>query len=61
MLEVTDLPAERSQSGLVLLLRIMTAHAMSNATVLQSQRFVQEGKTPEHQRYPGRIGDFNLL
>ncbi|XP_043277126.1 protein turtle homolog B-like isoform X2 [Venturia canescens] len=53
MLEVTDLPPERSRSGLVLFLRIMTAHAMSNATVLQSQRFLQEqGKSPEHRRYP---------
>ncbi|KAG7202848.1 hypothetical protein KM043_009999 [Ampulex compressa] len=52
MLEVTDLPAERSQSGLVLSLRIMTAHAMSDATVLHSPHFVQEGKTQEHQRYP---------
>lgn len=54
MLEITDLPAERSYSGLVLSLRIMTEHAMSDATVLHSPHFVQEGKTPEHQRYPGR-------
>lgn len=55
MLEVTDLPAERSQSGLVLSLRIMTAHAMSDATVLHSPHFVQEGNTnKEHHRYPGR-------
>lgn len=55
MLEVTNLPAERSQSGLVLSLRIMTAHAMSDATVLHSPHFVQEGNTnKEHQRYPGR-------
>ncbi|KAK2586782.1 hypothetical protein KPH14_011809 [Odynerus spinipes] len=52
MLEVTDLPAERSHSGLVLSLRIMTAHATSDATVLHSPNFVQEGKTQEHQRYP---------
>ncbi|XP_024935494.1 nephrin isoform X2 [Cephus cinctus] len=52
ILEVTDLPAERSQSGLVLSLRIMTAHATSDATVLHSQHFVQEGETLEHQRYP---------
>ena len=54
MLEITDLPAERSYSGLVLSLRIMTEHAMSEATVLYSPHFVQEGKTLEHQRYPGR-------
>lgn len=55
MLEVTNLPAERSQSGLVLSLRIMTAHAMSDATVLHSPHFVQEGNTnKEHHRYPGR-------
>lgn len=54
MLEITDLPAERSYSGLVLSLRIMTEHAMSDATVLHSPHFVQEGKTQEHQRYPGR-------
>ncbi|KOX75931.1 hypothetical protein WN51_12361 [Melipona quadrifasciata] len=52
MLEITDLPAERSYSGLVLSLRIMTEHAMSEATVLYSPHFVQEGKTQEHQRYP---------
>ncbi|XP_046627316.1 neural cell adhesion molecule L1-like protein isoform X2 [Neodiprion virginianus] len=52
ILEVTDLPAERSQLGLVLSLRIMTAHATSDATVLHSQHFVQEGETLEHQRYP---------
>ncbi|XP_071869530.1 nephrin isoform X1 [Bombus fervidus] len=52
MLEITDLPAERSYSGLVLSLRIMTEHAMSDATVLHSPHFVQEGKTLEHQRYP---------
>ncbi|XP_076289470.1 nephrin isoform X2 [Lasioglossum baleicum] len=52
MLEITDLPAERSYSGLVLSLRIMTEHAMSDATVLHSPHFVQEGKTPERQRYP---------
>ncbi|XP_024221736.1 hemicentin-2-like isoform X2 [Bombus impatiens] len=52
MLEITDLPAERSYSGLVLSLRIMTEHAMSDATVLHSPHFVQEGKTQEHQRYP---------
>ncbi|XP_011863324.1 PREDICTED: nephrin-like isoform X4 [Vollenhovia emeryi] len=53
MLEVTNLPAERSQSGLVLSLRIMTAHAMSDATVLHSPHFVQEGNTnKEHHRYP---------
>lgn len=54
MLEITDLPAERSYSGLVLSLRIMTEHAMSDATVLHSPHYIQEGKTPEHQRYPGR-------
>jgi len=53
MLEVTDLPAERSQSGLVLSLRIMTAHAMSDATVLHSPHFVQESNTQEHQQFPG--------
>ncbi|XP_015439956.1 PREDICTED: nephrin-like [Dufourea novaeangliae] len=52
MLEITDLPAERSYSGLVLSLWIMTEHAMSDTTVLHSPHYVQEGKTPEHQRYP---------
>ncbi|XP_029676746.1 hemicentin-2-like isoform X1 [Formica exsecta] len=52
MLEVTDLPADRSHSGLVLSLRIMTAHAMSDATLLHSPHFVPEGNTQEHQRYP---------
>ncbi|XP_043490333.1 nephrin-like isoform X4 [Polistes fuscatus] len=52
MLEVTDLPMERSHAGLVLSLRVMTAHATSDATVLHSPNFVQEGKTQEHQRYP---------
>ncbi|XP_011352005.1 nephrin isoform X3 [Ooceraea biroi] len=52
MLEVTDLPAERSQSGLVLSLRIMTAYAMSDATVLHSPHFVQESNTQEHQQFP---------
>ncbi|KAL0127613.1 hypothetical protein PUN28_003118 [Cardiocondyla obscurior] len=53
MIEVTNLPAERSQSGLVLSLRIMTAHAMSDATVLHSLHFAQEGSTnKEHHRYP---------
>jgi len=55
MLEVTNLPVERSQSGLMLSLRIMTEQAMSDATVLFSPHFVQEGNTnKEHQRYPGR-------
>jgi len=54
MLEVTDLPAERSQSGLMLSLRIMTAHAMSDATILHSPHFVQESNTQEHQQFPGR-------
>lgn len=54
MLEVTNLPAERSQSGLVLSLRIMTAQAMSEATVLHSPHFVQESNTQEHQQFPGR-------
>ncbi|XP_012235840.1 neural cell adhesion molecule 2-like isoform X2 [Linepithema humile] len=49
MLEVTDLPAERSQSGLVLSLRIMTAHTMSDATVLHSPHFIQDN-TQEQQR-----------
>lgn len=53
-LEVTNLPAERSQSGLVLSLRVMTAHAMSDATVLHSPHFVQESNTQEHQQFPGR-------
>ncbi|XP_025160189.1 nephrin isoform X4 [Harpegnathos saltator] len=52
MLEVTNLPAERSQSGLVLSLRVMTAQAMSDATVLHSLHFAREGNTQEHQRYP---------
>ncbi|XP_015173002.1 PREDICTED: hemicentin-2-like isoform X5 [Polistes dominula] len=52
MLEVTDLPMERSHAGLVLSLRVMTAHATSDATVLHSPNFIQEGKTQEHQRYP---------
>ncbi|XP_025989999.1 uncharacterized protein LOC105203674 isoform X4 [Solenopsis invicta] len=52
MLEVTNLPADRSHSGLMLSLRIMTEQAMSDATVLFSH-FVQEGNTnKEHQRYP---------
>ncbi|XP_076666598.1 protein turtle homolog A isoform X3 [Andrena cerasifolii] len=46
MLEITDLPAERSYSGLVLSLRIMTEHAMSDATVLHSPHYVQEALTP---------------
>ncbi|XP_076165677.1 neural cell adhesion molecule 2 isoform X2 [Ptiloglossa arizonensis] len=46
MLEITNLPAERSYSGLVLSLRIMTEHAMSDATVLHSPHFVQEALTP---------------
>jgi len=55
MLEVTDLPVDRSQSGLMLSLRIMTEQAMSDATVLFSTHFVQEGNTnKEHHRYPGR-------
>lgn len=54
MLEVTNLPAERSQFGLVLSLRIMTAQAMSDATVLHSLHFARESNTQEHQRYPGR-------
>lgn len=54
MLEITDLPAERSYSGLVLSLRIMTEHTMSDATVLHSPHYVQEGKIKEHQAYPGR-------
>ncbi|KAG5312027.1 TUTLB protein, partial [Pseudoatta argentina] len=45
MLEVTDLPVDRSQSGLMLSLRIMTEQAMSDATVLFSTHFVQEGNT----------------
>ncbi|XP_011051388.1 PREDICTED: uncharacterized protein LOC105144270 isoform X2 [Acromyrmex echinatior] len=53
MLEVTDLPVDRSQSGLMLSLRIMTEQAMSDATVLFSTHFVQEGNTnKEHHRYP---------
>ncbi|XP_026296704.1 nephrin isoform X2 [Apis mellifera] len=47
MLEITDLPAERSYSGLVLSLRIMTEHAMSDATVLHSPHYVQEALTPK--------------
>lgn len=55
MLEVTNLPVDRSQSGLMLSLRIMTEQAMSDATVLFSTHFVQEGNTnKEHHRYPGR-------
>ncbi|XP_029178143.1 hemicentin-2-like isoform X2 [Nylanderia fulva] len=50
--EVTDLPADRSHSGLVLSLRVMTAHAMSEATLLHSPHIVPEGNTQEHQRYP---------
>ncbi|XP_011703459.1 PREDICTED: uncharacterized protein LOC105459264 isoform X2 [Wasmannia auropunctata] len=51
MLEVTNLPVERS--GLMLSLRIMTEEAMSDATVLFSTHFVQEGSTnKEHHRYP---------
>ncbi|XP_053986545.1 protein sidekick-like isoform X3 [Hylaeus volcanicus] len=52
MLEITNLPAERSYSGLLLSLRIITEHAMSDAIELHSPHFVQEGKTQEHQRYP---------
>lgn len=53
MLEVTDLPAQRSQSGLVLFLRVMTAHATSDATILHSGQLLRDGKNPEHQRFPG--------
>lgn len=53
MLEVTDLPAQRSQSGLVLFLRVMTAHATSDATILHSQQMLRDGKNPEHQIFPG--------
>lgn len=60
MLEVTNLPAERSQSGLVLSLRIMTAQAMSDATVLHSLHFAREGNTQEHQRYPGRAQRYTM-
>ncbi|XP_017877995.1 nephrin-like isoform X2 [Ceratina calcarata] len=51
-LEITNLPAERSDSGLVLSLRIITKHATSDATILHSPHLVQEGKTQEHQRFP---------
>ncbi|KAJ8673155.1 hypothetical protein QAD02_004417, partial [Eretmocerus hayati] len=50
-LEVTDLPAERS-SGLVLFLRVMTAHATSEPTVLHSQHLVRTNTNPEHQIFP---------
>lgn len=53
-LEVTDMPIERSHAGLVLSLRVMTAHATSDATVLHSQHFAQQGNTVEHHRFPGR-------
>ncbi|XP_076637271.1 protein turtle homolog B isoform X2 [Colletes latitarsis] len=46
MLEITDLPAERSYSGLLLSLRIITEHAMSDAIELHSPHFVQEALTP---------------
>ncbi|XP_058802199.1 nephrin-like [Phymastichus coffea] len=52
MLEVTDLPAERSHSGLVLFVRVMTAHATSDATVLNSQQNLNSGESPEHQIFP---------
>lgn len=52
--EVTNLPVDRSHSGLLLSLRIMTSHAMSEATLLHSPHIVPEGNTQEHQRYPGR-------
>ena len=53
LLEVTDLPAERSQSGLTLFLRIMAAHATSDATILRSQHLVHDGKSPDDQIFPG--------
>lgn len=54
VLEVTDLPAERGQSGLVLFLRVMTAHATSDAAVLHSsQHMARDGSNPEHQIFPG--------
>ncbi|XP_034177818.2 protein turtle homolog A isoform X2 [Osmia lignaria lignaria] len=52
MLEITNLPEQRSYSGLVLSLRTFTKHAVSDATVLHSPHYVQEGKTQEHQRHP---------
>ena len=55
VLEVTDLPVERSQSGLVLFLRVMTPYATSDATVLHSQHFMRDSKNPEHQIFPGRV------
>lgn len=53
LLEVTDLPAERSHSGLVLFVRVMTAHATSDATVLNSQQHLAGADNPEHQIFPG--------
>ena len=55
LLEVTDLPAERGHSGLVLFLRVMTAHATSDAAVLHSQLPLADGNAPEHQIFPGRL------
>lgn len=49
MLEVTNLPAERSQSGLVLSLRVMTAHSMSDATVLHSAHYIQDNTQEQHR------------
>ncbi|KAL7306722.1 hypothetical protein TKK_0001391 [Trichogramma kaykai] len=52
VLEVTDLPAERGNAGLTLYLRLMTAHATSDATVLRSQQPLTDGNNPEHQIFP---------
>lgn len=54
LLKVTDLPAERRYSGLKLVIRVMTSHATSDATVLYSQHLLEQGSSPEHQIFPGR-------
>ena len=59
VLEVTDLPAERSPSGLVLSLRVMTAYSTSDATVLHTQHFLQDGEVSEHQRFPGTVTNYD--
>ena len=59
ILEVKDLPVDRSPSGLVLSLRVMTAHATSDATVLRSQNLLQDGEIQEHQRISGRVAHYD--
>ncbi|XP_076392275.1 protein turtle homolog B isoform X2 [Megachile rotundata] len=46
LFEITNLPEQRSYSGLVLSLRTITENAMSDATFLHSPHYVQEALTP---------------